>query len=202
MRSIAVYCGSSPGSNPAFRLAAEALGRTLAQAGCTVVYGGSHAGLMGAVADAALAAGGKVIGVIPDALVSREVAHRGLSELQVVRSMHERKARMNELAEAFVALPGGIGTLDEIIEMFTWTQLGIHRKPCAFLNIDGYYDSLLAFLGGMVTQGFLRQAQVDQLVVVERVEDLLPRLAAAQPHPAGRLADIDQELSRGVAPRP
>ena len=198
MRSIAVYCGSSPGSNPAFRLAAEALGRNLAQAGCTLVYGGSHAGLMGAVADAALAAGGKVIGVIPDALVSREVAHRGLSELQVVRSMHERKARMNELAEAFVALPGGIGTLDEIIEMFTWTQLGIHRKPCAFLNIDGYYDNLLAFLHTMVAQGFLRQAQVGQLVVVERVEDLLPRLAAAQPHPAGRLA----EPTAGQSPQP
>lgn len=198
MRSVAVYCGSSPGSNPAFRLAAEVLGRTLAHASCTVIYGGSHAGLMGAVADAALGAGGKVIGVIPDALVSREIAHRGLSELQVVKSMHERKARMNELAEAFVALPGGIGTLDEIIEMFTWTQLGIHRKPCAFLNIDGYYDSLLAFLRGMVTQGFLRQAQVDQLVVVERVEDLLPRLAAAKPHPAGRLA----EPTAGQGPQP
>ncbi|MDB5974969.1 MAG: family Rossman fold protein [Nevskia sp.] len=199
MRSVAVYCGSSPGSNPAFRAAAEALGRMLAQANCVLVYGGSHAGLMGAVADAALAVGGKVIGIIPDALVSREVAHRGLSELQVVGSMHERKARMAELSEAFVALPGGIGTLDEIVEMFTWTQLGIHRKPCAFLNIGGYYDSLLAFLHTMVAQGFLRQAQVDQLVVVERVEDLLPRLAAAQPHPAGRLADIDRELSQ---PRP
>ena len=199
MRSVAVYCGSSLGSDPAFRQAAEALGRTLAQGNCTLVYGGSHAGLMGAVADAALTAGGKVIGIIPDALVSREVAHRGLSELQVVGSMHERKARMAELSEAFVALPGGIGTLDEIVEMFTWTQLGIHRKPCAFLNIGGYYDSLLAFLHTMVAQGFLRQAQVDQLVVVERVEDLLPRLAAAQPHPAGRLADIDRELS---LPRP
>jgi uncharacterized protein (TIGR00730 family) len=199
MRSVAVYCGSSSGSNPAFRVAAEALGRTLAESACTLVYGGSHAGLMGAVADAALAAGGKVIGIIPDALVSREVAHRGLSELQVVGSMHERKARMAELSEAFVALPGGIGTLDEIVEMFTWTQLGIHRKPCAFLNIGGYYDSLLAFLHTMVAQGFLRQTQVDQLVVVERVEDLLPRLAASQPHPAGRLADIDRELSQ---PRP
>ncbi|MFI4979638.1 MAG: TIGR00730 family Rossman fold protein [Nevskiales bacterium] len=196
MRSVAVYCGSSPGSNPAFRAAAEALGHTLAESACTLVYGGSHAGLMGAVADAALAGGGKVIGIIPDALVSREVAHRGLSELQVVGSMHERKARMAELSEAFVALPGGIGTLDEIVEMFTWTQLGIHRKPCAFLNIDGYYDSLLAFLHTMVGQGFLRQAQIDQLVVVERVEDLLPRLAAAQPHPAGRLADIDRERSQ------
>src|SRR5271156_2186080 len=119
MRSVAVYCGSSPGSNPAFRMAAEALGRELALAGCTVVYGGSHAGLMGAMADAALQAGGRVVGVIPEALVSREAAHRGLSELQIVPTMHERKARMNDLAEAFVALPGGIGTLDEIVEMFT-----------------------------------------------------------------------------------
>jgi len=181
-----VYCGSNPGSNPAFRLAAEVLGRTLAQAACTMIYGGSHNGLMGVVANAALEAGGKVIGVIPDALASREIIHRGLSELQIVKSMHERKARMNDLAEAFVALPGGIGTLDEIVEMFTWTQLGIHSKPCAFLNIDGYYDSLLAFMGTMVAQGFLRQAQFDQLVVVERVEELLPRLTAARPHPAGQ----------------
>ena len=202
MRSVAVYCGSSPGSNPAFRLAAEVLGRTLARAACTVVYGGSHNGLMGVVADAALDAGGKVIGVIPDALVSREIAHRGLSELQVVLSMHERKARMNELSEAFVALPGGIGTLDEIVEMFTWTQLGIHRKPCAFLNIDGYYDSLLAFLRTMVGQGFLRQAQLDQLVVVERVEDLLPQLAAARPHPAGTLAEPTTGPRNGPAPAP
>ena len=202
MRSVAVYCGSSPGSNPAFRLAAETLGRTLAQGTCTVVYGGSHNGLMGVVADAALEAGGKVIGVIPDALVSREIAHRGLSELQVVPSMHERKARMNELSEAFVALPGGIGTLDEIVEMFTWTQLGIHRKPCAFLNIDGYYDSLLAFLRTMVGQGFLRQAQLDQLVVVERVEDLLPRLAAARPHPAGTLAEPTTGPQKGPTPAP
>lgn len=178
MRSIAVYCGSSPGTNPAFRLAAASLGRTLAESGCTVVYGGSHAGLMGAVADAALAAGGRVIGVIPDALVSREVAHRGLTTLEVVRSMHQRKARMAELAEAFVALPGGIGTLDEIVEMFTWSLLGIQRKPCVLLNLNGYYDGLLAFLRSTVAQGFLRQEQLDQLLVVARVEELLPRLAA------------------------
>jgi uncharacterized protein (TIGR00730 family) len=189
MRSVAVYCGSSSGSSPAFRRAAEQLGRHLAGAGCTLIYGGSHAGLMGVVADAALAAGGRVVGVIPEALVKREVAHRGLSELQVVDSMHARKARMAELAEAFVALPGGIGTLDEIVEMFTWTQLGIHRKPCAFLDIEGYYRDLQAFLRSMVEQGFLRQSQLDQLLFLPRVEDLLPRLAAARPHPAGRLAD-------------
>jgi uncharacterized protein (TIGR00730 family) len=188
MRSLAVYCGSSPGSNPAFRQAAEALGRELARAGCTLVYGGSHAGLMGAVADAALQAGGRVVGVIPEALLRLEVAHRGLTDLQVVKTMHERKARMNDLAEAFVALPGGIGTLDEIVEMFTWTQLGIHRKPCALLNIAGYYDALLDFLRNTVKQGFLRQGQLDQLVVAERVEDLLPGLALARPHAVGRFA--------------
>jgi uncharacterized protein (TIGR00730 family) len=179
MRSVAVYCGSSPGTDPAYRQAAELLGRSLAEAGCAVVYGGSRTGLMGAVADAALQAGGKVVGVIPDALVSREIAHRGLTDLHVVRGMHERKAKMNELAEAFVALPGGIGTIDEIVEMFTWTQLGIHRKPCALLNLGGYYETLLAFLRHAVGQGFLRQAQLDELLVLDGVEGLLPRLAAA-----------------------
>jgi uncharacterized protein (TIGR00730 family) len=200
MRSVAVYCGSNPGSNPAFRLAAEVLGRTLAQAACTVVYGGSHSGLMGVVANAALEAGGKVVGIIPGALATREIVHGGLSELQIVNSMHERKARMNELSEGFVALPGGIGTLDEIVEMFTWTQLGIHSKPCAFLNIDGYYDNLLAFLRTMVEQGFLRQAQFDQLVVVARVEELLPRLAAARPHPAGQRGEPAIGTPNGPVP--
>jgi uncharacterized protein (TIGR00730 family) len=181
MRSLAVYCGSSPGSNPAYRQAAAALGQALGQRNCTVVYGGSHAGLMGVVADAALAAGGRVVGVIPESLVSREVAHKGLSELHVVRSMHERKALMNDLAEGFVTLPGGIGTLDEIVEMFTWTQLGIHRKPCAFLNVEGYYDGLLAFLRHTVSQGFLQQRQLDQLLVAGSVDELLLRLADYRP---------------------
>ena len=193
MRSVAVYCGSNPGSNPAYRQAAAALGKALAEQHRTVVYGGSHAGLMGAVADAALAAGGRVVGVIPESLVSREVAHTGLSELHVVRSMHERKALMNDLAEGFVTLPGGIGTLDEIIEMFTWTQLGIHRKPCAFLNIEGYYDGLLAFLRHTVSQGFLQQRQFDQLLVAGSVDELLARLwsyspAYADKHPDPRPA--------------
>jgi uncharacterized protein (TIGR00730 family) len=181
MRSLAVYCGSSPGSDPVYRQSAVALGQALAQRRCTLVYGGSHAGLMGAAADAALTAGGRVVGVIPDALVSREVAHQGLSELHVVRTMHERKALMNDLAEGFVALPGGIGTLDEIVEMFTWTQLGIHRKPCAFLNVQGYYDGLLAFLRHAVGQGFLQQRQYDELIVADGVEALLERLAAYRP---------------------
>lgn len=188
MRSIAVYCGSASGANPAFGRAATALGRLLAEAGCTLVYGGSNAGLMGMVADAALAAGGQVIGVIPDGLFEREVAHLGLSELRVVRSMHERKALMNELAEGFVALPGGIGTLDELVEMYTWNQLGIHRKPCALLNVDGYYDSLLAFLRHAADQGLLQRRQLERLLVAGQVEGLLPLLdaaaRAAQPAPA------------------
>jgi len=188
MRSVAVYCGSASGANPAFGRAATALGHQLAEAGCTLVYGGSNAGLMGMVADAALAAGGRVIGVIPDGLFEREVAHLGLSELRVVRSMHERKALMNELAEGFVALPGGIGTLDELVEMYTWNQLGIHRKPCALLNIDGYYDSLLAFLRHAADQGLLQRRQLERLLVAGQVEGLLPLLEAAaraaQPVPA------------------
>jgi uncharacterized protein (TIGR00730 family) len=189
MRTLAVYCGSSSGTNPAYRQAAAALGSALAQRGCAVIYGGSHAGLMGVVADAALAAGGRVVGVIPDALVSREVAHQGLSELHVVRTMHQRKALMNDLAEGFVALPGGIGTLDEIVEMFTWTQLGIHRKPCAFLNVEGYYDGLLAFLRHTVSQGFLQQHQADQLLVAGSVDELLERLARYRPAAPDRHPD-------------
>ncbi len=188
MRSVAVYCGSASGANPAFGRAATTLGRQLAEAGCTLVYGGSNAGLMGMVADAALAAGGRVIGVIPDDLFEREVAHLGLSELRVVRSMHERKALMNDLAEGFVALPGGIGTLDELVEMYTWNQLGIHQKPCALLNIDGYYDSLLAFLRHAADQGLLQRRQLERLLVTGQVEGLLPLLdaaaRAAQPVPA------------------
>ncbi|MDR3418049.1 MAG: TIGR00730 family Rossman fold protein [Nevskia sp.] len=184
MRSVAVYCGSNPGNRPAYRLAAQALGRDIAARGLQLVYGGSRSGLMGAAADAALEAGGRVVGVIPSALQRREVAHHGLSELEVVDSMHQRKARMNELADAFIALPGGIGTLDEIVEMFSWNQLGIHRKPCALLNVEGYYEPLLVFLRSTVTQGFLSQRQLDELVVADGVEGLLQRLAAIPRHAA------------------
>jgi uncharacterized protein (TIGR00730 family) len=179
MRSVAVYCGSASGTNPAFQKAAAELGKQLAQAGCTVVYGGSNAGLMGTVADAALAAGGKVIGVIPDGLFEREVAHLGLTELHLVRSMHERKSLMNDLVEGCVALPGGIGTLDELVEMYTWNQLGIHHKPCALLNIEGYYDHLLAFLRHATGQGLLQRRQLERLLVADTVADLLPQLDAA-----------------------
>jgi uncharacterized protein (TIGR00730 family) len=179
MRSVAVYCGSASGTNPAYQRAAAELGKQLALAGCTVVYGGSNAGLMGTVADAALAAGGKVVGVIPDGLFEREVAHLGLTELHLVRSMHERKSLMNDLVEGCVALPGGIGTLDELIEMYTWNQLGIHHKPCALLNIDGYYDSLLAFLRHAADQGLLQRRQLERLLLADTVAELLPQLDAA-----------------------
>lgn len=189
MRSVAVYCGSALGSNPAFARVAAELGRHIAEAGATLVYGGSNAGLMGVVADAALAAGGQVIGVIPDGLFEREVAHLGLTELRVVRSMHERKALMNDLAEGFVALPGGIGTLDELVEMYTWNQLGIHHKPCALLNIDGYYDRLVDFLRHAAEQGLLQRRQFERLLVTTEVEGLLAALGqaarAARPAIAG-----------------
>lgn len=193
MRSVAVYCGSAHGTNPAFARAAADLGRYIAESGCNLVYGGSNAGLMGTVADAALAAGGKVIGVIPDGLFEREVAHLGLTELRVVRSMHERKALMNDLAEGFVALPGGIGTLDELVEMYTWNQLGIHHKPCLLLNIDGYYDRLVDFLRHAADQGLLQRRQFERLLVATEVEGLLAVLEQA-----GRAA----QPAAGAAPRP
>ncbi len=173
IHALAIYCGSSAGADPAFAKAADDLGRALAQRNCAVIYGGSHAGLMGVVADAALAAGGRVVGVIPQSLVGRELAHQGLSTLEIVDSMHARKARMCELADGFVALPGGIGTLEEILEMFTWTQLGIHHKPCALLNIAGFYDGFVAFLRHVVQQGLLKSAQFERLIVVNSVDELL-----------------------------
>src|SRR3954467_9929979 len=156
MRRVCVYCGSSPGSDPAYREAAVALVHALAERGLGVVYGGAHVGLMGVVADEALAAGAEVIGVIPQALVDREIAHTGLDDLRVVGSMHERKAQMAELADAFVALPGVLGTLEELFEVATWSQLGLHVKPCGLLNVLGYYDGLAGMLDHAVTERFLR----------------------------------------------
>ncbi|HET6547225.1 MAG TPA: TIGR00730 family Rossman fold protein [Solirubrobacter sp.] len=159
MRSVCVYCGSSFGDDPAYLEATRALARGLAERRIAVVYGGASVGLMGELADAALEAGGEVVGVIPQALVDREIAHRGLTDLRVVGSMHARKALMAELSDAFVALPGGIGTLEELIEMYTWSQLGLHDKPLAMLNTRGYYDGLAAFLDPAVAEGFLRAEQ-------------------------------------------
>jgi uncharacterized protein (TIGR00730 family) len=179
---VCVFCGSSSGVRASYGEAARTFGELLAQAGIGLVYGGAQVGLMGVVADAVLARGGEVIGVIPNGLVAREVAHRGLSDLRVVSSMHERKALMAELSDAFVALPGGIGTLEELFEVWTWAQLGIHTKPCALLNVDGFYDSLAGFLDHVVDQGFLRANQREMLIVERDPAALLQRFADYQ-HP-------------------
>ena len=167
MRRICVYCGSSPGRHPEYVRAAAALGEEVAARGIGLVYGGASVGVMGAVADAVLSRGGEVIGVIPRALALKEVAHPGLSDLRVVESMHERKALMVDLADGFVALPGGWGTLEEIFEVLTWAQLGFHEKPCGLLNVNGYFDGLFSFLEHAVAEQFVR-AEYRQLLVLER----------------------------------
>ena len=159
MKSICVYCGSNSGLRPAYAERAKALGARIAKDGLALVYGGGNVGLMGVVADAVLEGGGEVVGVIPQQLVDLEVAHRGVTQLEVVGSMHERKARMFELADAFVALPGGFGTMDEMFEMLTWRQLGLGNKPCAFLDVDDFYDPLLSMIDRMVAERFLNPDQ-------------------------------------------
>lgn len=178
MRRICVFLGSNAGRRPAYREAAAALGTALAKAGIGLVYGGSSVGLMGVLADAALAAGGEVIGIIPQRLVDKEVAHLGLPDLRVVTSMHQRKAQMAELSDAFVALPGGAGTLEELFEVWTWAQLGNHAKPCAVLDVEGYYRRLLDFLDHTVEEGFMRREHRDMLVMAESPVELLDKLAA------------------------
>jgi uncharacterized protein (TIGR00730 family) len=161
---VAVYLGSSTGTRPAFAAAAAETGRLLAQAGLGIVYGGASVGLMGVLADAALAAGGEVIGVIPGGLFAAEAAHQGLTRLEVVATMHERKARMAELADGFAALPGGLGTLDELLEIVTWQQLRLHGKPIALLDVDGFWDGLLAFVDSLVEHGFVPGASRHRLI--------------------------------------
>ena len=181
LRRICVYCGSNPGHDPRYLAAARALGAELAARGIGLVYGGGNVGLMGAVADAAMAGGGEAVGVIPQALLEREIGHRGVTELHVVDSMHERKMRMADLADAFVALPGGIGTLEELVEVFTWTQLGLHEKPCSVLDVGGYYRPLVAFLDHAVEQGFLAPEHRSSLLEFETVEEVVPGLEAWAP---------------------
>jgi uncharacterized protein (TIGR00730 family) len=181
MRRLCVFCGSSPGARPEYRAAAAELGRALASRGIGVVYGGASVGLMGVLADAALAAGGEVIGVIPRALLAREVGHSSLPDLRIVGSMHERKALMAELADGFVALPGGIGTLEELFEVWTWAQLGEHEKPCALLDVAGYYRPLLSFVDHQVAEGFVRPEHRRMLVVASDPVGLLDALAAYVP---------------------
>lgn len=158
MRRVCVYCGSNVGAQKSYLAAAQQLGKELAAQGIELVYGGGNVGLMGAIADAVLVAGGTVTGVIPQALVDKEVAHTGLSDLRVVDSMHQRKALMADLSDAFIAMPGGLGTLEEFCEIATWTQLGFHQKACGLLNIDGFYDGLLSFLDHATTEQFIRPA--------------------------------------------
>ena len=181
MQAICLYTGSSPGADPAYRAAAEALASQLAKRGITLIYGGGHVGLMGAAADAALAAGGRVVGVIPADIAEREVEHHGLTELHVVASMHQRKKKMFSLSDAMIALPGGLGTMEELFEVWTWNQLGFHNKPVGLLNVAGYYDHLLAFLDHMVAQRFVQPAHRQLLQVGSDVPELLDRLMAYRP---------------------
>jgi uncharacterized protein (TIGR00730 family) len=175
---VAVFCGGSGAAKPAHKEAAAETGRVLARRGIGLVYGGGRIGLMGVLADAALEAGATVTGVIPDHLVRREVAHTRVQDLRVVRSMHERKAVMAGLADAFIALPGGFGTLDELFEMLTWSQIGLHAKPCALLDVEGYWDPLLAWVGRAVADGLLRPAHAGLLVTSGTPDEVLDRLAA------------------------
>ncbi len=173
MKRIAVFCGSNTGIDPDYILACDTLSAWMLKHDMELVYGGGQVGLMGAIADRVLKGGGKVIGVIPEKLAKKEIAHQGLTELIVVNTMHERKAKMAELADAFLALPGGIGTLEEITEVFTWALLGYHHKPCALLNTNGFYDPLNGFLNTMVAQGFLKQASKDYLLIGPEVGKLM-----------------------------
>ena len=181
MKSVAVYCGSSSGNQPLYTQQAQAMGQELATRGLTLVYGGGRVGLMGAVADATLGAGGRVVGVIPRFLADKELAHPGCTELHVVDTMHQRKLLMADLAEGFVALPGGFGTLEELFEVLTWGQLGLHGKPVGLLNATGFYDPLLALLDHMVGQEFLRAENRQQLLQNAAVPALLDALSAYRP---------------------
>ena len=181
IKKLCVFCGSSLGRNPDYSAAATAFGTLLVQRGITLVYGGGGTGMMGVVADAVLAAGGQAIGVIPFALRTKELAHAGLTEMHVVATMHERKSLMADLSDGFVALPGGIGTLDEFCEIFTWLQLGIHHKPCGVLNVAGYFDGFLAFLDHALKEGFLRPEFRDPLLVSKDGSELLSRFQGWEP---------------------
>ena len=186
LRRVCVYLGSSVGENPVYRETARRVGELLATSGIGLVYGGGNVGLMGILADAALEAGGEVIGVIPQALVDREIAHTGLTELHVVASMHERKALMAELADGFVALPGGAGTLEELIEIYTWSQLGLHDKPMGVVNVNGYYDGLAALLDHALHEGFLRDEHRAAMHAEATPEALLERFAGWKPSVLGK----------------
>lgn len=192
MNSLCVFCGSSFGNDPAYKEAARSLGTTLSNRNITLVYGGGNVGLMGAVADAALEAGGEVVGVMPEALVEREIAHEHLTKLHVVGSMHERKALMAELSAGFIALPGGNGTLEEFFEILTWAQLGEHRKPCGLLNVSGYYDPLLKVFDHMVDKDFLAEEHRSIVQVRSSTEDMLEALQNYVPPKTAKWIDATE----------
>ncbi len=183
MKAVCVYCGSAFGVRDEYRLAAQTLGRALASADIALVYGGGRVGLMGTVADAVLDAGGKAIGVIPQLLVDKEVAHRQLTELHVVEDMHQRKRMMADLSDAFISMPGGAGTLEELFETYTWAQLGYHNKPMGLLNVAGFYDPMIAMLRHTADEGFIRPAFIDLLTLEADPETLLSRLDERHRHP-------------------
>ena len=194
MRSICVYCGSNAGSKPAYTERAIALGDRLARDGIRLVYGGGNVGLMGIVANAVLEAGGEVTGVIPQQLADWEVAHRGLTELQVVGSMHERKMRMFDLSDGFIALPGGFGTFEEFCEILTWGQLGFHQKPMGLLNVNGFYDPLLAMFDRAVTDGFLRPQNRAMALADTGIDSLLAQMEAYRAEPVSKWLKEEKQL--------
>jgi uncharacterized protein (TIGR00730 family) len=189
LQIVCVFCGSSQGLDPAYTEAARSLGRTLAEANIRLVFGGGHVGLMGVVSNAALEAGGEVIGVIPRSLFERELAHAGLTDLRIVGSMHERKAMMSDLSEGFITLPGGTGTLEEFFEVLTWAQLGEHEKPCGLLNVAGYYDPLLAVFDHMIDKGFLSESNRALVLVESEPERLLWGIERYQPPKTAKWID-------------
>ncbi|SHH08524.1 LOG family protein [Flavobacterium defluvii] len=189
MNRITVFCGSSFGTEEIYKEQAELLGKTLAKQNIGLVYGGANVGLMGAVADGALSENGTVIGVLPNFLRSKEIAHLGLTELILVESMHERKTKMNDLCDGVIALPGGFGTLEELFEMLTWAQLGLHKKPIAILNINGFYDSLLELLETMTEKGLLKEVNKNMLLVSDDIDDLLKQMKNYVPPSVGKWID-------------
>jgi uncharacterized protein (TIGR00730 family) len=194
MKSITVFCGSNSGFRNAYAEAARTLARIFAQNSIRLIYGGGNVGLMGIIADEVMRAGGEVVGIIPDSLDKKEVGHRGITELRVVSSMHERKALMAELADGFIAMPGGIGTFEEFFEILTWAQLGFHEKPCAILNIAGYYDGLLALCDNAVSEGFLRPAHRQLILEDSNPEFLLEKMRNLTPVPVEKWIDKEADL--------
>lgn len=189
MKNVAVFCGSSPGNNPIYLKNAKLLASYMANNNYTLIYGGGKVGLMGEVADVALSENGKVLGVIPQHLKVREVAHNGLTKLYVVETMHQRKKKMEELSDAFIALPGGLGTTEEIFEMLTWAQLNLHKKPSAFLNVNGYYNHLEDYLNNMVKEGFLETETRNMIIIEDNIESIFDKLNKYQ-HPEIDKAEI------------